>query len=60
MAEECALKVASDRGRVSIPDVALVKGNSMALEDFTNLFLEAKSFVVLGLVEDVGGNGFHV
>lgn len=32
----------------------------MASHDFTNLFLIAELFVMLGLVDDVGGNGFYI
>lgn len=37
----------------SIPDVALVKANSVAFHDFANLFLEPELFVMFGLVEDI-------
>ena len=36
---------------VSVPDIAFVKRDPMAFEDFTNLFLIAKFFVMFGLAE---------
>ena len=32
----------------------------MAFHDYTNLFLVAELFVMLELVDDVGGNGFYI
>ena len=52
--------MAPDDRRFSVPNVALVEGRSMAFHDFTNLFLIAELFVMLGLVDDVGGNGFYI
>lgn len=44
----------------SIPDVAFVEGNSMAFHDFANFRLIAELFVMVGLVEDIVGNGFYI
>ena len=45
---------------VSIPNIAFIEGDPVAFEDFTNLFLIAKFFMMFGLVEDIGRNSFHI
>ena len=51
---------ASEVRRFSVPNAAFVEGNPVAPHDFTNLFLVAELFVMLGLVVDIGRNGFYV
>ena len=45
---------------VSIPNIAFVEGDPVAVENFANLFLVAKFLMMLCLVEDIGRDRFHV
>ena len=45
---------------VSIPNIAFVEGDPVAFKNFTNLFLVAKFLMMLGLVEDIDRDRFHV
>ena len=44
----------------SNPKHRFVKGDPVSLENFTNLFLVTEFLVMLGLVEDISRDSFHV
>ena len=45
---------------VSIPNIAFLEGDPVAVENFANFFLVAKFLMMLWLVEDIGRDRFHV
>jgi hypothetical protein len=46
-------------GRSLFPKITFVESDSMAFQKLTKLFLTRKYAVMLGLIGNVGGNGFY-
>ena len=44
---------------VSIPNIAFLEGDPVAVENFANFFLVAKFLMMLWLVEDIGRDRFQ-